>query len=721
MLRTDDVVALPEEDPELLEEAYQAEERFEEIYGHPLDASDEDIVELVNERFDEQDSAAWERFHRWAYQIRFVDGDQWLITTDGRTYFNPPAPDGTVRVVNNLSRKAAEYRIAKLTETRPIGKILPHSNEVDDADRAEAGQQLVRHLEKALNITELYDEALWWDTICGCGFMYVGWELETGEFVKAKKARMKLDEMGIPQVEFYFCDAEGNEVDPEGAFEYRLGEVDVRVIPPWAIRVSDPLETDPDRQRYWIWSQLMEVSEIKRRFGALANEISGGAEHTQYAYYENLVVGGSPLHFRRPAREKEFEPKALVKSYFEKKSAEYPHGRYIVVCDDVLLHYGTLPYGDIPFVQIRTNHRPHDFYGKAVVEDWIPVQKRINQLESHAIEYIRLFAKGGLAAEYGTLIEESWNDSYGSVLYYSGERPQPMAWGSLPSDVWQSLNRAYENFDRIAGWADVARGDVPGQVKAARAITELKRSNDTPLGKALQKFDIAVERLTRKLIERAQWGYAEERWIQVLGADVPHMVKSISAESLPVEFSVEIESDSMMRLSYPAKLELLFELADRQWISQQSAMRLLNFGDWEHQSGQWNRDYGRARWKMERLLQGEPVGVDWWETDAIHMLAIEERLKDPRYDTLEDWQKQALTQLWTMHLQQDMMKQQGAMPPMMEQGMPMLAGAQQQGALPPGGGQAAAPEEPGGQPQPVPNTQPPAEPNLDRLQEAAAF
>src|SRR5690606_39675898 len=101
------------------------------------------------------------------------------------------------------------------------------------------------------------------------------------------------------------------------------------------------------------------------------------------------------------------------------------------------------------------------------------------------------------------------------------------------------LSRAYENFDRIAAWADVARGDVPPGVKAARAILELKRSNDTPLGKALQRFDRAVELVSTKLIERAKWGYAEPHWIQIIGADSPHLVRAITSDDLPSRFTVK--------------------------------------------------------------------------------------------------------------------------------------------------------------------------------------
>lgn len=665
------VLVTPDENPEALEDERK---RFEEIYGHPPDADASQIVAWVRDRYDEQTPAMQERFYRWVYQIKFATGDQWLITTDGRTYFEPPAPDGQVRVTRNLTWRALEYRISKLTENRPIPKVLPHSNEISDADKAEAAQQLLIHLDRVLDLGSRYDEALWYDALCGCAFFFVGWETETGEFVRAKKARLVIDPItGTPQVEEYFVNAEGEEVgSPDEAFQYRTGDPDVRVLPPWAVRVSNPEETDPRKQRYWMVAEVVEVSEIKRRYGHVADNIKGGDEYDQYVYYEDLISGWAEDGFRKRPKERPFVPRALVIQYFETPSLEYPKGRHIIICEDTLLHYGPLPYGNdeigycVPIVRLNTIHRPKDFYGKAHIEDIIPVQKTINQLESHALEYIRLFSRGGLAAEYGTTIEESWSDQYGSILYYSGERPQPLSWPGMPADVWQALSRAYENFDRIAGWADVARGDVPPGVKAARAILELKRSNDTPLGKALQRFDRAVELVSTKLIERAKWGYAEPHWIQIIGADSPHLVRAITSDDLPSRFTVKIETDSMLRLSYPAKLELLFELADRQWVSPESAMRLLNFADWEHQSGQWNRDYARARNKIERLLAGEPVGVEWWEDDKVHMLALEERMKDPRFDSLEPWQKMALTMLWTEHYKNWMMKQQGMLPPQLQ-------------------------------------------------------
>src|SRR5690606_7266122 len=127
-----------------------------------------------------------------------------------------------------------------------------------------------------------------------------------------------------------------------------------------------------------------------------------------------------------------------------------------------------------------------------------------------------------------------------------------------------------------------------------------------------------------------------------------------------------IVAASLLVLSSPPKRDRRFEPADRQWATPESAMRLLSFADWEHQSGQWNRDYARARNKIERLLAGEPVGVEWWEDDKVHMLALEERMKDPRFDSLEPWQKMALTMLWTEHYKNWMMKQQGMLPPQLQ-------------------------------------------------------
>lgn len=695
----------------------EVKQRFEAIYGHPPDAEAEEIVSTAWNWWHEQDAAMWERFHTWIYNIRFTDGEQWLITLDGRAWFDPPAPDGQVRVTNNLTHRAMQYRVSKLTEAMPIGKVLPQSNEVADADKAEAAQQLLGHLYRELDVSGIHDEALWYDALCGCAFYYVGWETETGEFVVAKKSRIKTNPDGTTTEDHYFVDANGQEVgSPDDAFVYRTGDVSMEAIPPWCIRVSDPQQTDFKKQFRIMWASAVEVSQLKRFFGPAADGISGGDEYDQYVYFEDLVSSWATTTFRKRPRDKPFEPRTLLLRIFERPSTQYPGGRYIVVADKKLLVYRPLPYGpEIPIEQIKTTHRAKDFYGKPTVEDLIPIQKRINQLESHALEYIRLFSKGGITAEYGTIIEESWHEIYGSILYYSGQNPQPLSWPGLTSDVWQALNRAYENFDRISGWSDVARGNVPPGVKAAKAILELKRSNDTPLGKALQRFDRATERTCTQMISRARWGYVEPHWVQLIGADAPHLTRSMVSDDIPERFTVKIESDSLLRLSYPAKLELLFDLADRQWISAASAMKLLNFADWEFQSGQWNRDYGRARAKIDNLIKGMPVEVQWWEDDAVHMLALEERLKDPRFESLPPSVKMQLTQLWVAHYRQSKMKEAGMLPDAMQAAMPFQMGqptmtptqapTQQglAGLLGPGG---QNPQQPGGQP-----PQPPGSPD----------
>lgn len=662
----------------MLDEERVEIETFETIYGHEPGSSEEDIVSMLVGRYEDQQRDMEARFNQWAYNIRFTDGEQWLVQTDeGLGWFEPPHPDDEIRVTVNLTHGAIEYRIAKLTESRPQPKVLPHSNEIRDRDRTEAAQQLSSHLHRLLNLSERYEELLWYDSMCGCAFAYIGWASESGRFVAEKVSTVEVDEFGESRVVDRFVGVNGEIVDDEDLARLFLsGEVTFQVLPPWSVLVSDPEEVDFSKQRWVMIVTWEDEADFRAAFGAVADDVRGEeVVSTPMTHYQDLVSalsrGSAYANRRRLPTIRKPQSRVRLIRYFERPSDDFPTGRHFIVAGNKLVYEGGLPFGSprFPLEQLRTRMRVRDFYGKPYVEDLIGPQRRINQLETHAVHYISLYASGGLMSQFGGLVEDSWLEGFGRVLYYEGDRPQPIAWPNMPSDVWNALNRAYDAFDRISGYSDVARGSVPPGVKAARAILELKRSNDTPLGRALQRFDRFVETTTHMMIQRARWGYAVPHVIEVLGHDVPHLTRSLMDDDLPTEFSVRVETDSMLRLSYPAKLEMLFELADRQWIDPASAKRMLNFGDWEHESGQWNRDYSRAREKIRTLENGGEVGVFWWEDDVVYMGAIEERLKDPSYENSPESFKMAMNKLWLAHFQQFRMKQAGELPPEMQAAM----------------------------------------------------
>ena len=92
------------------------------------------------------------------------------------------------------------------------------------------------------------------------------------------------------------------------------------------------------------------------------------------------------------------------------------------------------------------------------------------------------------------------------------------------------------------------------------------------------------------------------------------------------------------------------------------------------------------------LAAGQPVEVFWWEDDMVHMQAIEERLKDPRYEMSDPEFKANLNGLWMAHFNQFRMKQAGELPPALQAAMQQFGapdgatgdlGAQPEGQAPP--------------------------------------
>ena len=142
-----------------------------------------------------------------------------------------------------------------------------------------------------------------------------------------------------------------------------LGDVEEEIVPCFNILLDPTAQRDSDI-RWVIHASVKPLSWFVDNYGEVGKAVRADAIAGQNAGYVDAYLegaNGSGNGWVQPssARLNNVDSKkhaAIVYEYWEKPSAQYPEGRYIVSTNQALLYAGDWPYkkkDDFPFIPLR--------------------------------------------------------------------------------------------------------------------------------------------------------------------------------------------------------------------------------------------------------------------------------------------------------------------------------------------------------------------------------
>lgn len=337
-------------------------------------------------------------------------------------------------------------------------------------------------------------------------------------------------------------------VDWDPSLEDGIGDICFHDLDPYFC-FPDPLATDIDDARYFIYNRPVPTSKLKTKYPKLADKISSdvvdvgaGLDRTQSNradLFSDLQLGAYPINSTLTTTSRvdsggepmtmliriwlkddtleqvEQEGKNGAKLYTLKK--KYPKGRYIeiasntVLCDrenGVVINGQCVAYedGKFPIVRLIDHSYPREYWGAGEIEQLKGPQKIVDYLWSFGLDHLKMSGNPqwlvgtgsgadieNITNEPGVMVEAT---DINQLRRESGE-PLPGGWINM-------LQQSFTNVDEVSGIKDVSRGTVQpgitsglmleGYVEAAQTRIRLKNRN---LDKSLQ--DIGQLMLSRML------------------------------------------------------------------------------------------------------------------------------------------------------------------------------------------------------------------------------
>jgi hypothetical protein len=677
---TNDRVAANEPEPDGTSNAERVRAMMEALYGDdfPLLSeetaqSDEAWASWARRLWSSRRSAVEKHMHLVQRNRMMRAGNQWISSSNGSPWSEPPRPKDSARIVHNMIDKALDQRLQVLTDQRPGFSIAPSTQDPDDKKRAYARQVACEFQYDQMGMASKGKEAAYWAQTDGVAFWHVFWNPDRGPWDERLGENGSKAPMG--DLDCRVLRVEQVRVSPEAT---------VNVDPSWVV-VRDVISRSEAVAR-WGYTGA-QAADTLNNYNSLNNDnLSGLSE-----FNEGWVLSHTTIGEGERLRNTDTTERYTV--YLAPQPDILPQGLEVVVVGNrVVFGWSDLQFGAIPIVAVRDGSSDPSYYPRPIMEQWLESQMRMNALVSKWYENIRVNSGGRFFARPNTVVTETFLGGVTSMIEVKGagglsDSIQPFNGFSVGNDVKEAFALEKASFEDASGYNAISRGQVTGE--SGRAIIASREQLERVFAPPVQALAMAFTAWCKVSLAAMGWGYDLPRSLGTVGRSRPDLAREITGSDLDGSADVRVEPATMMPMPLSFRLYMLDNWLQSGVIDLKEYRRRQMFAVTRDIGTPDEDQEARARRVTDALLRRvTPPEMRWQDNEAIHQDVLERDII--LQDDIPQEVIAAAQERWMMlaqQAQQKMVQQQGPMPgapggaPDGGQGNPSLA--QNASALPP--------------------------------------
>lgn len=478
---------------------------------------------------------------QWYLNIAFFTGNQYVkfrSTQNGSfDLYTPKAPYYRARIVINQIRRVIRKEVSRLTAQKPNAFVIPASTEDTDVFAAQAGELIWNSLWRRLNFNKVLREAVWWQNVCGNGFIKSYWDATV--------------------------------MDPDSDLP---GDIVMEVVSPFHLFFPDMMITDIEKQPYVIQAQVKTNSWVRQNFGI-------DSTNHKLDDIDSSLLNVLGLNDGNAKKDQTTILEVWVKPGY---LPEMPKGgMFTIVADKIVQGVDEWPYEhkEYPFSKLD-GITSGKFYTHSIIEDLIPLQMELNRSRSQLIESKNRMSKPQLVAPKGSVDPKRITSEPGQVIEYNVgfDPPQPLALQNLPSYVTEEINRLYTDISDISGQHEVSNGSTPPGVTAATAISFLQEQDESLIAGHYTSIEETVEKCAKHALTYVKMFWDEARTVKIVGIDGSFDVQTFKGTDLRGNADIKVESGSALPTSRAAKQAFIMDLMKMGFIDPQEGLGFLEVG-----------------------------------------------------------------------------------------------------------------------------------------------
>lgn len=530
---------------------------------------------------------------KWLLARRFISGDQWLTATkdsSGRHSINEVSLPGRMqkwKITVNRLLPGLDTRLAHVLKNKPIGVVVPETQDEEDRNAARIGNEVVEYDFRATDYEGKMAERAGPEMFTS-GNVYFHWCWDPLAGPDVEVVKYATDETGQPIVnpEFVTDPVTGEQTPhpmpgPVVAERKMLprGEASLEVVEPEELYV-DPSAKSLDDAEMVVHSTLKPVAKVKallQLIGVDPEKIEDVARPASQA----KEWGGSITNAARMSglSQAEIAERAEVRVAWGKPNADkgWPDGIRAILVNRQIVYAEPTPAGSdhIPFAHLIERSLPGKFYGTSSVIQALPLQKALNLTVSRD-EYRRTVQRPKMVADYEAGLEEGSVDNEDTSIIYKNAG-YTVDWLNAPT--YESDPRAVDRYisliDDIFGNVAILMGESDGEVRSGRQAFIQGEYAGTALSGPARSIERAVKKIGAGLLKLRKANTDELRDIQIVGQNRSIEVIQFRGSDLEGAGDYYVEPGSALPMSMAQKKQMILELVDRAILDPISALKLL--------------------------------------------------------------------------------------------------------------------------------------------------
>ena len=454
---------------------------------------------------------------KWLLSQAFLAGRQYVFfNSTAHVVQNLQPVRGRVRMMDNQLMPKVRRQIADFIKNEPIMSVVPSSTEDEDIRAAKAGDRFLKSFWRSNRMKKKIRQMATWIYGTGNCFLDHRWNRKLGP--------IQLDEK-------------------TGKMVY-LGDVDVGVWSPFDILVPFTAMGDVDIHSFpWMikmkWRYLDYLADNYADGHMVQEEQMGNA----LVASSFLLGGGTGTQVRK-------FPGAMLMEFYAKPGGPFPKGMFCACSNGIILDTADFPYTKYNLEQFKDIDVAGQFWGKATMEDGIPLQKTWNSTLSDIYEFNRTMGRGKYLVPEQSNMRIEFDNATGQHIYYKpvmGHKPELLTMKNMPVSFVQTLDLTWRSFSNLFSQHEVTQGTTRSDLRSGEMVSLLREQDSHGVIPTHAIFEEGIEGLMNGVLRRVQKGYDQPRMIEIVGRDDDVAVESFSAADLRNNTDVTVKAVELAR------------------------------------------------------------------------------------------------------------------------------------------------------------------------------
>lgn len=558
----------------------------------------DELWPMVKEKFETGTELRRQFERQWILNLAFLAGKQYVFfSTAAHTIKQLKKIKGRIRNVDNILVRRWARQVSDLIASAPIMSVVPQTPDDQDIKAAKLGDRVIKAFWRNNHMRKKIRQLGGWVYACGNGFLDDRWNRGIGP----------------------------TQVDKDGQLVY-MGDADCGVLSPFELLVPFTAFGQTEVHEFpWIMKARFKSLEYITENWKRGKEVE--AETIAQPAIDVTALMGQ---FSGDSPSK--NPGAMVLELYVKPNSTYKKGLYVIAANGIVLYKDDWALDHYHIEQFKDIDVPGMFWGKAILEDAIPLQKTWNRTISSIDEFNRIVAKGKGLTPRGAKLDTLPDDQHGEWIEYTpvlGHKPEFMTHKGLPTTLTESLDRTMHSLDNLYSQHEVSRGTNRHDLRSGEMARFLREQDARGNLGTFAVFEESLEAVMNRVLRRIRDGYEDSRMLQIRGDQGDFEVFAFKGADLKNNTDVSVKRDSSIpdsRLAREARIKENFEKglygdpADPR--VRRRVLTMLDDAETKDAFNELRLDETYARWENSAILQSQAEAellVNEYDNHAIHL------------------------------------------------------------------------------------------------------